>query len=154
MTIIKGRRGIELVNGELLTLKASSALGVTLGTNGTVFYVGGERHRFGIVLAVTAAQTEITDLLNVYVDVSPDNVTWLNAVHFTQVLGNGGAVSFFAVLDPSNPPATVTDTTADAAAGVVRPSLFGAYMRARWVIFDGGGAAVSFTFSVAAWAES
>jgi hypothetical protein len=151
--VLKSGRGVNLIQGELITLLASAAQGVTLGTNGTAVYVGGERHRLGVLLNVTAAASEITDLLDVYVDVSPDNAKWMNAIRFTRVLGNGGAVSFFAVLDPSNPPATVTDTTTDALAGVVRPSLFGAYYRARWVLFDGGGAAAGFTFAVTMWAE-
>jgi len=39
------------------------------------------------------------------------------------------------------------------AADVVRPAVFGPYMRARWIISDAGGGAASFTFSVAVWAE-
>ena len=41
----------------------------------------------------------------------------------------------------------------DAASGVVRPSLFGQYMRYRAVLTDGGGADTSHTFSLKAYGQ-
>jgi len=150
---IKGPRGVELIQGETLTLFASAARGAGVAQTGTAAIVQGERSRFCLLLDVTAAASEGTDTLDVYVDVlAADAATWLNAVHFTQVLGNGGAKKFFAVLDPSNPGTAVIDVTADAAAGAVRPALFGAQLRGRYTIVDGGGVAASFTFSVTGYA--
>lgn len=146
---LKGPRGVELIQGEVLTLFASAARGAGVAQTGTPVIVQGERSRFLALLDVTAAATEVNDTLDVYVDVlAPDNATWLNAIHFTQVLGNGGAKKFFAVLDPSNPGAVVIDATADAAAGAVRPALFGPQLRGRYTEVDAGGGVASFTFSL------
>jgi hypothetical protein len=146
-----GPRGVNLVQGETITLAALAAR--TAGANGDAVFLGGERRRFVIVNAITASATDAADTLDVYVDFSLDNVTWYNAVHFTQQAGNGAARTEYAVLDPSNPGTSVVNVTADANAAAVRPSLFGPYIRARWAIVDGGGNAnSSHTFSVIAYA--
>ena len=147
---MKGPRGVELAQGETITLAASAAR--TAGANGTAVYIGGERRRFVIVNAITASLTAAGDTLDVYVDFSLDNVTWYNAVHFTQQAGNGVARTEYAVLDPANPGTSVIAVTSDAAAGAVRPALFGPYMRARWAVVDAGGHAQSHTFSVVVYA--
>ena len=145
-----GSRGTDLQKGELITLAASAAR--TAGANGTAVFVGGERKRFVIVNAITVSATDAGDTLDVYVDCSLDGVTWYNAAHFTQQAGNGAARTEYAVLDPSNPGVAVIDVTADAAAGAVRPALFGPYIRARWAIADSGDGNSSHTFSVLAYA--
>jgi hypothetical protein len=148
---MRGPRGVNLVQGETITLAASAAR--TAGANGDAVFLGGERRRFVIVNAITASATDAGDTLDVFVDFSLDNVTWYNAVHFTQQAGNGAARTEYAVLDPSNPGTSVVNVTADANAAAVRPSLFGPYIRARWAIADGGGNAnSSHTFSVIAYA--
>ncbi len=43
------------------------------------------------VLDVTAAATDVGDTLDVKVQTKVDGTNWLDVVHFTQVLGNGGA---------------------------------------------------------------
>lgn len=106
---------------------------------------------------VTAAATEAGDTLDVYVDASPDNgTTWINACHFTQVLGNGGAKSFVATLSPSATVGTaVVATTADAASGVVRPSVLTDRLRVRYVTVDATTTGnMSFTVSVLAFGRS
>jgi len=148
---VKGPRGVELLQGEVLTLAALAAR--TAGANGTAVYVGGERKRFIVVNNITVSATDAADTLDVYVDVSMDNITWHNAIHFTQQAGNGAARTEYAVLDPSNPGVSVINVTADAAAAAVRPALFGPYMRARWAIVDSGDANQSHTFSVIVYAE-
>lgn len=145
-------RGADLKQGEVLTLKASSVVTATAGTNGTAVYVGGERTRYIFILAVTAAATEVDDTLNVFIDWSIDGTTYYNGGHFTPVLGNGGAKSFYMVFDPTTPGTADIAVTTDAANSTVRPSLFGAYVRARWVEVDAGGVASSFTFSVIGYA--
>lgn len=48
-------------------------------------------------LDVTVAATAAADTLDVYLQASPDGgTTWDDVVHFTQVLGNGGAKQFIA----------------------------------------------------------
>ena len=152
MAII-GSRGVNLEAGESFVLAASAARGATAVTNGTSVYIGGERQRYIVILDVTAAGIDAPDTLDVYVDWSLDDVTFYNGGHFTQAIGTGGAVSFFAVWDPTTPGAADIAVTADAAVHTIRPSLFGPYIRARWVIVEGaGGGVVSFTFSVKGYA--
>jgi len=105
-----------------------------------------------ILLDVTAAAAASGDTLDVYVDtLAADGATWLNVVHFTQVLGHGGAKQFWAVLDPGGAPGTAVIAVAtDANAGVVRPSMFTDQLRVRHVVADGGAHGQSFTFSVTA----
>lgn len=145
-------RGPDLKQGEAITLKASSVITATAGTNGTAVYIGGERRRYIFILDVTAAATDATDTLDVYVDWSLDDVTYYNGGHFTQCLGNGGAKKYYMVFDPSSPGTAVIDATSDAANSTVRPALFGPYVRSRWIEVDAGGAASSFTFSVLGYA--
>lgn len=147
---VKGPRGVELLQGESITLAASAAR--TAGANGTAVFVGGERKRFVVVNRITASATDAGDTLDVYVDFSLDNSVWYNAVHFTQQAGNGAARTEYAVLDPSNPGTSVINVTTDAAAAAVRPALFGPYIRARWAIVDSGNGNSSHTFSVIAYA--
>lgn len=145
-------RGTNLLQGETITLAASAAR--TANGNGTAVQINGERRRFIVVNRITASATDAGDTLDVYVDFSLDNTVWYNAVHFTQQAGNGAARTEYAVLDPSNPGTAVINVTADAAAGAVRPALFGPYIRARWAIVDGapGAGDQSHTFSVIAYA--
>jgi len=148
---LKGPRGVGLLQGELLTLEAAGAH--TVGANGAAVYVAGERKRYIVVNAITASATDAGDVCDVFVDFSIDGVTYYNAIHFTQQAGNGAARTEFATLDTANPGALTIDVTADAASGVTRPALFGAYIRARWEVTDAGGPAdQSHTFSVIAYA--
>jgi hypothetical protein len=144
--------GVQQVGtlGELITLAASAAR--TSSANGTAVTGLGWRNRYIILFDLTVADTDAGDTLDVYVDVSLDGSTWLNAVHFTQIIGTDAASKRFAVLDPSAPGTAEILVTADAAAGAVRPSMFGPQMRARWAIVDAGTDDASFTFSVAAYA--
>lgn len=84
---------------------------------------------------VTAAATEAGDTLDVYVDLSLNAITWFNAIHYTQMLGNGGAKIFVAQL--THPTAGVADinVTADAAANAVR-NLWAPHVRVGWATTD------------------
>lgn len=149
---VKGPRGVELLQGESITLAALAAR--TAGANGTEVFIGGERKRLIVVNRITASATAAGDTLDVYVDFSLDNSVWYNAIHFTQQAGNAAARTEYAVLDPSNPGTSAINVTTDAASGAVRPALFGPYIRARWALVDAGGDAnTSHTFSVIAYAE-
>jgi hypothetical protein len=100
------------------------------------------------LLDVTATAGDATDYLDVYIDVlAPDGVTYLNAVHFTQVAGNSAAIKHYAVLDATSVAATTFNVTTDCASGVTKPYLLGPATRARYTIVATGSA----TFSVTAW---
>ena len=145
---VRSPRGVELLQGELFTLEPS-AVHSTVVTNQAMtnqWTYKGERSRIIVACILTAAAAAGGDTLDVYVDVlAPDGATWLNAAHLTQMLGNGGAKSLYAVLDASNPGASTFDASADCAAGAQRPSLFGTDLRGRYTI---AGATQSFTFGV------
>jgi hypothetical protein len=134
-----------------LTLAASAARMPTAGTNGTSFSCEGFQRAI-IALAYTVKATDQGDTCDVYIDISPDGgTTFWNAVHFTQALGNGtDADAEYAVLFANTPGTAVVSAAADCASGVVRPTLFGNVIRARWVIVNSGTADASFTFSVKA----
>lgn len=150
---IKGPRGVELLQGETITLFASAArTTATASTNGTAVYVGGERRRYIFVLAVTAAATAAGDTLDVYIDWSLDGTTYYNGAHFTQVLGNGGAKAFYTVFDPTTGTTADVACSADQAANTTVPTLFGPYVRGRYTLVDSGGHAQSFTFSLTGYA--
>jgi hypothetical protein len=74
--------------------------------------------------------------------------TWINAIHFTQVLGNAADSSAeYAMLEPNSDVVTL-DVSTNAASGVVRPHVIGSQIRARWVIVDPGAGAAGFTFGI------
>jgi len=112
----------------------------------------GQYKRFVIICSITAVGTDAGDTLDIYIDVSLDGTTWYNAIHFTQKAGNGAAGKEYAILDPSAPGAVVVAITSDAASGVVRPSLFGAYMRSRAVCVDADADNI-FNFNVAGYGQ-
>lgn len=105
-----------------------------------------------VQLDVTAAATDVGDTLDVFVDMSIDGGTkWNNIIHFTQVLGNGGAKTFVAVIKNDNPGATaVFPTTSDLAAGATRQIGFGDRIRFRAATVDASTANISFTYSLKA----
>ena len=136
-----------------VTLLASGAR--TVGANATPVTGLGLYRAAMIMLDVTALATDALDTLDVFIDTSPDGgTTWINAIHFTQLLGNGSAVKEWAELGGGAPAATTTDVMADAAAGVVRPMRFTDRLRVRYAIIDSGDANQSFTFSVKAYLKS
>ena len=101
-------------------------------------------------LLVSAAATEAGDLLDVYIQHSPDDgTTWDDFVHFTQVLGNGGAKKFIATWQRDVSPTTALKPPADAslAAGVQQGPVSPTW-RVKWVIVDASTQNASFTFKV------
>lgn len=98
------------------------------------------------------AATDATDTLDVYVQHSPDGgTTYDDFVHFTQVLGNGGAKKYIATWFRDMAPETEMKAPADAslAAGVLQGPI-GSTLRVKWVVVDSGNADQSFTFKVEA----
>lgn len=152
------------LTGNLMQSVASSSITLLTATTDAVAHTVnitpvtgiGEYKQVQILLSVTAAAAAVGDTLDVYVDTSPNaGGVWINAVHFTQVLGNGGAKAFWAVIDPAGSAGTsVVAVSTDASSGVVRPSILCDYVRVRYTIVDGGAHGQSFTFSVLAFGKS
>ena len=97
------------------------------------------------VLDLTAAATEVGDTLDVFVQTEIGG-QFVDIVHFTQILGNGGTKRFFAKISASEPQAEF-ENGASLAAGSVR-NLIGDDWRIRFDITDAGADNASFTFSV------
>ncbi len=106
-----------------------------------------------VVLDVTAAATDATDTLDVYVDTSFDGgATFVNIGHFTQVLGNGGAKKF--IMSFKANPITASNCvafTADQAAAAALQIGFGDRINFRAVSVDASTQNVSFTYSLKAY---
>lgn len=106
-----------------------------------------------VILDVTAAATDATDTLDVYIDTSFDGgVSFVNIGHFTQVLGNGGAKKF--IMSFKSNPITASNCvsfTADQAAAAALQIGFGDRIRARSVLVDASTQNASFTYSIKAY---
>ncbi len=113
--------------------------------------------RMLVLLDVTASATIAGDTLDVFVDMSWDNgVTWLNAIHFTQVAGNASAIRFLAALSSevnATDPDADLNITGDASAGVLRQPLLGPLARVRSTVVRDTGTDESHTFSVTAYVQ-
>lgn len=98
-------------------------------------------------LNVTAAATAAGDTLDVYVQTAVDDTNWDDIVHFTQVLGNGGAKTFLAYLNATLVPATPIHAPQNKALAVgVNQGPVGDGLRVAWTIAS--SSSPSFTFSV------
>ena len=128
---------------ELLASAARTASG-----NGSAITYNRRLGAARFFLDVTAAASAVGDTLDVYIQSSLDGVVWDDFVHFTQVLGNGGAKQFVASWIRTLAPTTAQRAPRDAtlAAGVEQGPI-GNQMRVKWVIVNGGGSH-SFTFSL------
>ena len=143
--------------GKAITLLAPLTDAVAHTVNGAAITGLGFFRQAAIVLTLTDAKAAAADTLSVYVDTSYDGgLTWVNAGRFTTILGNGAdAIIRQMVLDPGgNPGATDLDVTSECASGVVRPTLFGDALRARYVIVDGGAHGQSFSVGVSAYVKA
>lgn len=100
-------------------------------------------------LEVTAAATESSDTLDVYLQTTLDGgSSWVDVYHFTQVLGNGGAKKYFGKIVAD---AALTEFENGAALGAAAGrAIFGSSYRVRWAITDASTQNASFTFSVKA----
>lgn len=122
---------------------------ISLGVNGLSAYTPPlQFNTAAFDLNLTAAATDAGDLLDVLVDTSMDGgTTWINIVHYTQLLGNGGAKRETMVISPTGNVGTAPlNTAADLAAAGVRHVL-GSQYRVRYVQVDADSDAV-FTFTV------
>lgn len=121
----------------------------TASGNSAVSITHGERMKGAIfLLTVSAAGTAVGDLLDVYIQSSPDGgTTYDDFVRFTQVLGNGGAKKFTATWMRDISPTSSLHAPADATmtAGVNQGPI-GSTLRVKWVITS--SVTPSFTFKI------
>jgi hypothetical protein len=97
-------------------------------------------------LDVTDAATEAGDTLNVFIQTKIGD-DWLDVVHFTELIGSGGAKRFYAKQTVAVAETMFENGTA-LAAGAVR-NLIGSDWRCRWAIVDVATTSnQSFTFSL------
>lgn len=113
--------------GQRLELYAATPAAGAQSLTGTAVTGYYTNHCAVWVLNVSSAATDVGDTLDVYVDTAVgggSTLVWTNVVHFQQVLGNGGAKQYAAVVTPGASVMTApVDTSADAAAGAVRHML-------------------------------
>lgn len=83
------------------------------------------------------------DTFDLFVQTRIDGALWIDVVHFTQMLGNGGVLRFIAKIAGNEPEADF-EIGAALGASAVR-QLLGNEFRARWVI---AGPTPSFTFTL------
>jgi hypothetical protein len=130
------------------TLLASIATVVgPLDTAGDAVRLPGMVNALMFILDVTAAATDNGDTLDVTVQTKIDGTNWLDVVHFSQLVGDGGAKRYIEKVAASPAFAGFEVGTA-LAAGNTR-DLIGDDWRVSYVQVDGDGDA-SFTFSVTA----
>lgn len=130
---------------EYADLFGSAARTVSAGTNGSEVRLPAAP-AYAFCLDVTAAATDVGDTLDVFVQTLIGG-QWVDVVHFTQVLGNGGAKRYFAKVS-AGLAETMFENGSALAAGSVR-HLCGDAWRGRYVFVD-ANANGSMTFQLSA----
>ena len=131
--------------GPFATLLASTAATATGNGSAVALDSFNRQYRHGLifVLDVTAAARAVGDTLDVFVGSLLDGTNWLDVVHFTQVLGNGGAVRYVSKITPYLGQAEFSYGATLAAASIRQ--ILSDQLRVRWTI---AGATPNFTFNV------
>lgn len=138
---------VKQVHDVVTLLASSSTAAGAVDTAGSAVRLPGMVNAMAFVLDVTAAATDAADTLDVKVETKIDGTNWLDVIHFTQCLGNGGAKRYIEKLVADVACAGFENATA-LGAGNTR-DLLGDEYRASWVQVDADSDA-SFTFSVTA----
>ena len=101
------------------------------------------------IIDVTAAADDVDDTLNVFIQSFKHGI-WEDLVHFTEVLGNGGAVKEITewARDVAVDAEILAPQDAALAEGVKQGGILGTDLRIKWVVVDPTGADATFTFSV------
>jgi hypothetical protein len=129
------------------------ASGVRTSSDQTVLVGSFEDVMAGVFyLDVTAAAAAAGDTLDVYVQSAVDTSGgWNDFIHFTQVLGNGGAKQYIATWQPLGTAETdvIAPQNGAISPGVVQ-NVQAFTWKVKWVIVNAGAGAQSFTFSLKA----
>ena len=113
---------------DAITLRG--VIAINADGNASPVRLPGMVNAFVFVLDVTAAQTDVGDTLDVYVQTNIDSENWLDVVRFTQIKGNGGAKRYVAKIEADT---AVTEFETGAALGAAAArDLFGDDWRVRW----------------------
>lgn len=137
-----------------ITLFSSAArAGVTTGTYGTAVDLCLAQKPIQALcfcFDLTASGTDNGDHLDVYVQTSLDlGVSWTDVVHFTQIVGDVGAVkTYYAKVTAAGAETMYEIGSALSAAGV--RNIIGNQIRGKYVVVDAGTANATFTFSLTA----
>lgn len=129
-----------------LLAETSTAAGA-VDTAGDSVRLPGMVNAMAFVLDVSAAATDAADTLDVKVQTKIDGTNWLDVVHFTQVVGNGGTKRYIEKLT-ADAACAGFENAAALGAGNTR-DLLGDEWRVAYVQVDADSDA-SFTFSVTA----
>ena len=135
----------------MLTIPFKALAAQTASTTGDAVRLSSNYEEAIFVLDVTVADTDAGDTLDVYIDVSPDGVTWFNSTHFTQITGTTAASKIAAKVTKGGDFAdadAILAITSDAAAGVVRQLGIMPFVRYRSAVVDAGTDDATFTYSV------
>ena len=129
-----------------LLAETSTAAGA-VDTAGDSVRLPGMVNAMAFVLDVSAAATDAADTLDVKVQTKIDGTNWLDVIHFTQVVGNGGTKRYIEKL-MADVACAGFENAAALGAGNTR-DLLGDEWRVAYVQVDADTDA-SFTFSVTA----
>lgn len=130
------------------TLLASTATPAgAVNTNSSAVRLPGMVNAMAFVLDVTAAATDAADTLDVKVQTKLDGTNWVDVIHFTQCVGNGGAKRYIEKL-VADVACAGFENAAALGAGNTR-DLLGDEWRVNYVQVDADSDG-SFTFSIVA----
>jgi hypothetical protein len=140
MALQTKRDGDRITVATVTTVAGAIAAGST-----TAMQLPGMVSAMAFELDLTAAATDAGDTLDVTVQTLIDGTNWVDVVHFTQCLGNGGAKRYFAKI-AAGLAENMFENGAALAAGSVR-HLLGDSWRLKYVQVDADTDG-TFTFSV------
>lgn len=133
-----------------MLLTSQTAVAASGNTRATPIRIARDARWAEFLLNVTSAAAAAGDTLDVYLQASSDGgTTWDDFVHFTQVLGNGGAKEYLARWQGEIAPTVPQAAPQDAAlsAGVAQGP-HGLLWSVKWVVVS--SSAPLFSFSVSA----
>ena len=136
-----------LSNVELLPSAVRTAAAEAFGDTAVIGAGFGQAE---FLLVLTNAGTAAGDTLDVYIDGQMGDGTWVNIVHFTQILGNGADALKFVAICPRPGSTSEENVTTDVTAGGTPRNFIGDRVRVRYAIVDANGASATFTFKVVA----
>jgi hypothetical protein len=128
-------------------LASTTTVAGALNVNSDAVRLAGMVNAIAFVLDVSAAATDAADTLDVKVQTKLDGTNWVDVIHFTQCVGNGGAKRYFEKL-VADVACAGFENAAALGAGNTR-DLLGDEWRVNYVQVDADSDA-SFSFSVIA----
>lgn len=139
--LVKRDHDVVVVQNTITTVDAISS------TNTDAVRLPGMVNAVVFVCDLSAAATDAGDLLDIKVQTKVDGTNWVDVIHFTQILGNGGAKRFVAKLLANTAETLFADGVLSA--GTTVRHLLGDEWRINYVQVD-ADANASFTWKVTA----